>query len=628
MEISPNPAAAGDSGVAPAAAAASASSANLSPPIKRPSTTLRLLCPSSRAAALRPARDLHVEHPPVGDEVVLVVSGPDAPAAAVRVWERVVGHRVGGDDAGEGEEEKEVTGVVGCRMLAAGGQVGCVLGKGGKTVERMRQESGAQIRVFRNKDQVPPCALQGDELIHISGSFSAARKALLLVSTCLQDNPRLETSNFSTGRSFGPPGSGVGCPPGVDSHSQRSYLPPHIPDYHARNFSSNVAAPGPRFFIEQEIVFRMICLNEMVGGIIGKGGATIRALQSDTGASVKVIDAVADSDERVIVISARENSEMMHSPAQDAVLRVYSRISEASMDKSSAVPARLLVPSQHIGCLLGKGGSIIAEMRNVTGASIRIFGNEQIPRCAQRNDELVQVTGNFQSIQDALLHITGRIRDVIIPPKPHPSGGMSPYPPAGSTPHHPSRQDPAPPHHSGGMPPYPMHPFRPNHPMGPFDVADHRPPGQHPAHPMEHMGADRIPYSYGCEQGGPRPFLEQPSPRTWAPEAQTADAPRSIPDKGLAMDSRKGSVAGENQVATPTSTTTEVVIPCKYIGFICGTNGSDLAEIQKISGAAITVHDPKPGDTDASVFVCGDPEQTKKAQSLIHAFIFCGLYQK
>ena len=54
----------------------------------------------------------------------------------MRVWERVVGHRVGGDEAGEGEE-KEVTGVVGCRMLAAGGQVGCVLGKGGKTVERM-----------------------------------------------------------------------------------------------------------------------------------------------------------------------------------------------------------------------------------------------------------------------------------------------------------------------------------------------------------------------------------------------------------------------------------------------------------------------------------------------------------
>uniref|UniRef100_A0A453L6L3 K Homology domain-containing protein n=1 Tax=Aegilops tauschii subsp. strangulata TaxID=200361 RepID=A0A453L6L3_AEGTS len=366
------------------------------------------------------------------------------------------------------------------------------------------------------------------------GSFSAAKKALLLVSTCLQDNPRPDTSNFPSGRPFGPPGSGVGCPPGVDPHSQRSYLPPpHVPDYHARNFSSNGAAPGPRFFVEQEIMFRMICLNDMVGGVIGKGGSTIRALQSETGASVKVIDPVADSDERIIVISARENSEMMHSPSQDALIRVYSKISEASMDKSSSVPARLLVPAQHIGCLLGKGGSIIAEMRKVTGASIRIFGNEQIPRCAQRNEELVQVTGSFQSIQDALRHITGRIRDLIIPPKPHPSG-------------------------------------------------DHRPPGPPPSHPMEHMGADRMPYPYGCEQGGPRPFVEQPSPRTWAPEAPATDAPRSMPDIVPAVDFRKGpGASSENQVATPATTTTEVVIPCKYIGFVCGANDSDLAEIKK-----------------------------------------------
>jgi poly(rC)-binding protein 3/4 len=139
---------------------------------KRPTTTLRLLCPSSRAAALRPLRDLHVEQAPVGDEAVLTVSGADAPAAAVKAWERVVGHRVGGDEAEKGEEEREVAGAVGCRMLAASWQVGCVLGKGGKTVERMRQESGAQIRVFRNREQLPPCAVPGDELIHVRLSKS------------------------------------------------------------------------------------------------------------------------------------------------------------------------------------------------------------------------------------------------------------------------------------------------------------------------------------------------------------------------------------------------------------------------------------------------------------------------
>ena len=132
-----------------------------------------------------------------------------------------------------------------------------------------------------------------------------------------------------------------------------------------------------------------------------------------------------------------------------------------------------------------------------------------------------QVTGSFQSIQDALIHITGRIRDVIIP-KPHPSGGMPPYPPAGNIPLHQPRQEPPPPHphHSGGMPPYPMHSFRADAPMGPFETGGHRPPL---AHSMEHMGADRMPYSYGCEQGGPRPFLEQPSPRTWAPEVSNLE---------------------------------------------------------------------------------------------------------
>ncbi|PAN13178.1 hypothetical protein PAHAL_2G319300 [Panicum hallii] len=622
MEVVHTPAGAGG------AASSSSSSSTPSPSTKRPTTTLRVLCPSSRAAALRPSRDLHVDHPPVGDEVVLTISGPDAPAAAVRAWERVVGHRVEGDEAmGGEEEEREVTGAVGCRMLAAGGQVGCVLGKGGKTVERMRQETGAQIRVFRNREQLPPCAGPGDELIHISGSFSQVRKGLLAVSTCLQDNPRPDTSSIPMGRPFGPPVSGTGCPPGMDPHSQRNYLPPPMPDYHTRNYQSNAGALAPRFFFEQEIVFRMIILNDMVGSIIGKGGSTIRALQSETGASIKILEPIADSDERVVAISARENSDMMHSPAQDAVVRVYSRISEASIDRNSPTPARLLVPAQHIGCLLGKGGSIITEMRKLTGAGIRILGNEQIPRCAQRNDEMVQVTGSFQSIHDALIHITGRIRDVIIP-KPHPSGGMPPYPPAGNIPLHQPRQEPPPPHphHSGGMPPYPMHSFRADAPMGPFETGGHRPPL---AHSMEHMGPDRMPYSYGCEQGGPRPFLEQPSPRTWAPEAPNTnnEAPRNMPDAVASTDFRKGPVAGENQVATPTSTTTEVVIPCKYIGFVCGTNGCDLAEIKKMSGASITVHDPKPGDTNSIVVICGDPEQTKKAQSLIHAFIFCGLCQ-
>ena len=72
--------------------------------------------------------------------------------------------------------------------------------------------------------------------------------------------------------------------------------------------------------------------------------------------------------------------------------------------------------------------------------------------------------------------------------------------------------------------------------------------------------------------------------------------------------------------------------PCPNFWY-CKSLGSGVFTVLKLSvmctlqmsGASITVHDPKPGDTNSIVVICGDPEQTKKAQSLIHAFIFCGL---
>lgn len=81
------------------------------------------------------------------------------------------------------------------------------------------------------------------------------------------------------------------------------------------------------------------------------------------------------------------------SPAQDAVLRVQSRIVTAAYDgKEKAVSSRLLVSSNQIGCLLGKGGAIIAEMRKLSRAHIRILGKDQIPTCASDNEEVVHVS--------------------------------------------------------------------------------------------------------------------------------------------------------------------------------------------------------------------------------------------
>lgn len=80
------------------------------------------------------------------------------------------------------------------------------------------------------------------------------------------------------------------------------------------------------------------------------------------------------------------------SAPQDAVLRVQTRIARAIPDnREQTVMTRLLVASNQIGCLLGKGGSIIAEMRKLSGAYIRILGKDQIPKCASENEEVVLV---------------------------------------------------------------------------------------------------------------------------------------------------------------------------------------------------------------------------------------------
>lgn len=94
-----------------------------------------------------------------------------------------------------------------------------------------------------------------------------------------------------------------------------------------------------------------------------------------------------------------QNRESRYSPAQKAVVLVFTRSIEAGSEKvldsgsskGSPVTARLAVPSNLVGCLLGKGGSIVSETRRATGTNIWIMVGDQVPKCASEDDEVVQV---------------------------------------------------------------------------------------------------------------------------------------------------------------------------------------------------------------------------------------------
>lgn len=146
--------------------------------------------------------------------------------------------------------------------------------------------------------------------MQITGHFIAVKKALLSVSSCLQDNPRVDAANSGA---FKPSGGfhGTAPPVQVDPYSHRGYASGiYALDHHSRGYSS---FPGPesigaghRMFVEEEVVFKLLCQHDKVGSLIGKGGSIVRSLQNETGASIKIADAAPDSDERVVVISARE----------------------------------------------------------------------------------------------------------------------------------------------------------------------------------------------------------------------------------------------------------------------------------------------------------------------------------
>ncbi|XVE86879.1 hypothetical protein DITRI_Ditri18aG0071100 [Diplodiscus trichospermus] len=347
-----------------------------------------------------------------------------AQEAMIRVFERmweVEAEREWGN-ACDGEEEEAY-----CGLLADTTQIGAVVGKGGKTIVRMRTESGAKIRIL----PPPQCGRKTDELIQITGNTLAVKKALVAVSGCLQSCPPLgrEPSPMSTSTEL--PSRGTSPDPHKEFFPHLSSLLPPMPansvscaaNAHFSSMDADRDSDLDSNGTQKQVVFRMLCSNAAAGAIIGKRGAIVRALQNQTGASIKFASPVNESGERVVTISALENLESWHSPAQNAAVLVFARSVEgyiekglpSGLSKDTAVAVRLLVASELVSCLNDKGGRILSEIVEVTGADVQILDENLSPDHSP--DNIVQITGEYKSVQNAIFQVTSRLRDNLLPPE-------------------------------------------------------------------------------------------------------------------------------------------------------------------------------------------------------------------
>ncbi|XP_060215309.1 RNA-binding KH domain-containing protein RCF3-like isoform X1 [Lycium barbarum] len=314
--------------------------------------------------------------------------------ALFKVHDRVFAEELRMDE--DLEDPQQIT----IRMLVPSDQIGCVIGKGGQVIQNIRSETGAQVRVL-SSEHLPPCALNSDELLQVTGEGPVVKKALYQVAARLHDNPSRSQHQLLSSPSIYRSGAGLAIPhAGPQVMGTTSLMGPYG-RIDGRSRSTSV----------KDFAVRLVCPTENVGAVIGKGGSIIKQLRQESGAGIKVDSAAAEGDDCVIFVSAKEAYEDQ-SPTIDATMRLQPRSSEKTEKESgdAVLTTRLLVPSSRVGCLIGKGGSIINEMRNTTRASIRILSKENLPKVASEDDEMVQITGDANVAGNALLQVLMRLR--------------------------------------------------------------------------------------------------------------------------------------------------------------------------------------------------------------------------
>lgn len=325
-----------------------------------------------------------------------------------------VHERLATDESLGNEDGEEISPQVTVRLLVPSDQIGCILGKGGQIIQGIRSETGAQIRVLSN-DHIPACAISGDELLQISGDTVVVRKALHQVSSRLHDNPSKSQHLLASSLTQPYPGS---THLGGSSTAPVVGITPVIPPYggykgDAAGDWSSLYQPRRDESSAKEFSLRLLCAAANVGGVIGKGGGIIKQIRQESGALIKVASSNSDPDDDcIITVSAKEFFEDPVSPTIDAAVRLQPRCSEKSDSESAeqSYTTRLLVSTSRIGCLIGKGGSIITEIRRTSRANIRILSKENVPKVAAEDEEMVQISGGLDVARHALVQIATRLK--------------------------------------------------------------------------------------------------------------------------------------------------------------------------------------------------------------------------
>uniref|UniRef100_A0A8C2YGK5 Insulin like growth factor 2 mRNA binding protein 2 n=1 Tax=Coturnix japonica TaxID=93934 RepID=A0A8C2YGK5_COTJA len=302
------------------------------------------------------------------------------------------------------------------KILAHNSLVGRLIGKEGRNLKKIEQDTGTKITISPLQDLT---IYNPERTITVKGSTEACSNAEVeimkklreayendIVAVSQQANliPGLNLSAlgiFSTGLSMLPSSGGArGAAAAAPYHpfaSSSAYLS-------GLYGASPVGAfPHQHPLPEQEVV-NLFIPTQAVGAIIGKKGQHIKQLARFAGASIKIAPAEGpDATERMVIITGPPEAQFK------AQGRIFGKLKEENFfnpKEEVKLEAHIKVPSFAAGRVIGKGGKTVNELQNLTSAEV-IVPRDQTP---DENEEvIVKIIGHFFASQTA----QRKIREIV-----------------------------------------------------------------------------------------------------------------------------------------------------------------------------------------------------------------------
>ncbi|XP_075572286.1 insulin-like growth factor 2 mRNA-binding protein 2 isoform X4 [Pelecanus crispus] len=279
------------------------------------------------------------------------------------------------------------------KILAHNSLVGRLIGKEGRNLKKIEQDTGTKITISPLQDLT---IYNPERTITVKGSTEACSSAEVEIMKKLREayeNDMVavnQQANLIPGLNL----SALGI------FSTGLSMLPSTPG--ARGAAA--ATPYHPFSLPEQEVVNLFIPTQAVGAIIGKKGQHIKQLARFAGASIKIAPAEGpNASERMVIITGPPEAQFK------AQGRIFGKLKEENFfnpKEEVKLEAHIKVPSFTAGRVIGKGGKTVNELQNLTSAEV-IVPRDQTP---DENEEvIVKIIGHFFASQTA----QRKIREIV-----------------------------------------------------------------------------------------------------------------------------------------------------------------------------------------------------------------------